>query len=258
MLLPLLSFTITTIILYLSSRSLTNNLLKLFFRITKSQPTSINLLFFLLLPGIFLHEFSHILIATILRVPTGRLSLKPEVRAPNFSKYSCDPEQSRGTSSEPKKFGSLTLGSAQIATTDPIRMTLIGTAPFIIGTIILWLILTVGFNLNLDTNLFSQISSLATLPTLTLFILSYLLFAISNTMFSSPSDLQSAGMPIILILIILGIFKLANLNIPQFIITYSINLFSLLTTIFISVFILNLLLIIPLKLIPRVTNFPKF
>ena len=55
-------------------------------------------------PGVFLHEFSHILMAEMLRVPTGELKLKPEI-----------------------KDGHLTLGSAQIAATDPLRLTLIGT-----------------------------------------------------------------------------------------------------------------------------------
>lgn len=230
----LLTFILAIIFLYLSSRSLIHHLLKLFHRITKSQSTSINLLFFLLLPGIFLHEFSHILSATLLRVPTGHLSLKPKLRF--------------GTpraSSEPPR---LILGSAQIGQADPIRLTLIGTAPFISGTLILWLILTLGLNLNL-TNL--TLSPFLNIPPLLIFFFSYLLFTISVTMFSSPSDLQAAALPVILILIVLGAFQLTNLNLPQTIITYSTNLFSLLTTIFLAVFILNLFLLIPLKLINK-------
>ncbi len=225
MLISLFIFILATLLLYFSSRSLLTHLLKLFSHLTKSKSTSLNLLFFLLLPGIFLHEFSHILSAAILQVPTGHLSLKPEL-----------------------KDNQLKLGSAQIARTDPIRLTLIGTAPFISGTLILWLILTLGLNLNL-TNL--SLSPILSTPPFLIFLFTYLLFAITNTMFSSPSDLQAAALPIILLLIIIGIFQLTSLNPPQAFFTYSTNLFSLLTTIFISVFILNLILILPLKLITK-------
>ncbi|MEA3354924.1 MAG: hypothetical protein U9Q63_00350, partial [Patescibacteria group bacterium] len=214
MLLSILIFTSSIILLYLSSRSLINQLLKLFSKITKSKTISINLLFFLLLPGIFLHEFSHILTAAILHVPTGKMTLKPMLHG-----------------SKPST-SSLQLGSAQIAHTDPIRLTLIGTAPFIFGTAILWLILTFGLNLNPTTITFTSLSALTNLSIYLLLLFGYLLFAISNTMFSSPSDLQSAGLPIILILIILGIFKLTNLNLPQSILTYITNFLSLLSIIF--------------------------
>ena len=256
MLLSLLIFIFSTILLYLSSRLLTNNLLKLFFRLTKSQSASINLLFFLLLPGIFLHEFSHILTATILRVPTGRLSLKPKLKKRSVLaewqdqtlKDSSDTSHLKKVSSKPSV---LQLGSAQIASADPIRMTLIGTAPFISGTIILWLILTIGLNLNITAITITSIANLTNLSIYLLLLFGYLLFAISNTMFSSPSDLQSAGMPIILILIILGIFQLTNLNIPQFITTYTTNLLSLLSIIFFLTLILNLIILFPIKLLTK-------
>ncbi len=70
-------------------------------------------------------------------------------------------------------------------------------------------------------------------------------------MFSSPSDLQSAALPIILILIILGIFQLTHLNLPSIFITYSSNLLILLSTIFFIVLILNLILLAPIKILLR-------
>jgi len=109
MLLSLLAFSLAALALFFSSQAL---LSRLFRRLP------LNLVFFLLLPGIFLHEFSHILMAEILRVKTGELKLKPEIVN-----------------------GHLTLGSAQIALTDPFRLTLIGIAPFIAGTASLWLLL---------------------------------------------------------------------------------------------------------------------
>jgi hypothetical protein len=228
MFISLLSFVSITLLLYLSSRALTTHLLKLFTRLSKSQDTSINLLFFLLLPGIFLHEFSHTLSAALLQVQTGHLSLKPELIN-----------------------NRLRLGSAQIAHTDPLRLTLIGTAPFITGTLSLWLILNLGLNLNPATFTLTSLTTLAHLPLYLLILFGYLLFTISNTMFSSPSDLQSAAFPVILILIILGLFKLTNLNIPSSFINYSSNFLILLTTTFSIVLALNLIILIPLKLFLR-------
>jgi hypothetical protein len=212
MILALLAFVAAAATLFLSSRALIHRLIRLL---------PVDLLFFLLLPGTLLHELSHLLTAEILQVPTGHISLSPHL----------DKEQLR-------------LGSAQIGLTDPIRLTLIGAAPFVTGTIALWLILVVGLGLNL---------SHLTLPVFNYWhiLFYYLIFAISNTMFSSPSDLQAAALPIVLLLIILGLFQLTNLNIPVSLIGLTTNLFWLLALIFALVLILNLLLLLPLRLLRR-------
>ena len=233
MLLSLLFFIISITLLYLSSHSLIKNLIKFFYRLFHSRHTSINLLFFLLLPGIFLHEFSHILSAELLQVRTGHLSLTPHF-----------------------KDNQLRLGSAQIAKTDPIRLTLIGTAPFLTGTIALWLILKLGLHLSPSilniTNFLPQLTlAFKQISFLPLLLLTYLLFSISNTMFSSPSDLQSAGLPIILFLIIFGVIQLTNFSLPTSIISSIINLFFLLGTIFTLILLLNLIILLPLKLANR-------
>lgn len=202
MFLSLLSFIISTVALFLSSQTLLSHLYRLF--------KNINLIFFLLLPGIFLHEFSHILSAQLLQVKTGALNLKPEF-----------------------KDGRLTLGSAQIAQTDPFRLTLIGLAPFIAGVAVLWLL--IKFN----PGGWWQI------------LFWYLEFTVANTLFSSPSDLQSAGIPLILILILLGVFKLTNLNLPITLLPYLTNFFSSLVAIFGYTLIINLILLLPLKLFSK-------
>jgi len=233
MLLSLFLFILTLTLLYLSSHSLIIHLIKIFYRLTHSHETAVNLLFFLLLPGVFLHEFSHIITAELLQVPTGHLSFKPHF-----------------------KNGQLLLGSAQIASTDPFRLTLIGTAPFLTGTFTLWALLKIALHLsvsqlnlaNFIPQILFSINQLSFLPLLLIF---YLLFSISNTMFSSPSDLQATGLPIILLLIILGTFKLANLTIPPSTLISLTNLFLLLTTIFTLTLLFNLLLLLPLKFINR-------
>lgn len=198
MLLSLLAFIISAIFLFLSSQALLSRLFRLL---------PLNLLFFILLPGIFLHEFSHVLAAEFLQVRTGALNLKPEL-----------------------KDGHLTLGSAQIAQTDPFRLTLIGTAPFIAGVAVLWLL--IKFNPGGSWQI----------------LFWYLEFTVANTLFSSPSDLQSAGIPLILVLILLGVFKLTNLNLPISLLPFLANSFSSLAAIFAYTLVINLVLLLPLKL----------
>lgn len=202
MLLSLLAFIISAVALFLSSQALLSRL----YRLVKS----INLIFFLLLPGIFLHEFSHILSAELLQVRTGALNLKPEF-----------------------KDGRLTLGSAQIAQTDPFRLTLIGAAPFIAGVAVLWLL--IKFN----PGGWWQI------------LFWYLEFTVANTLFSSPSDLQSAGIPLVLVLILLGVFQLTNINLPVSLLPFLTNSFSALAAIFGYTLIINLVLLLPLRLFSK-------
>lgn len=202
MFLSLLAFIMSAIFLFLSSQALISRL----YRLVKN----INLIFFLLLPGIFLHEFSHILSAELLQVRTGALNLKPEF-----------------------KDGHLTLGSAQIAQTDPFRLTLIGTAPFIAGVAVLWLL--IKFN----PGGWWQI------------LFWYLEFTVANTLFSSPSDLQSAGIPLVLVLILLGVFKLTNLNLPVSLLPFLANSFSALASVFAYTLVINLVLLLPLKLFSK-------
>lgn len=201
MLLSLLAFIISAVVLFLSSQVLMS-------RLCRFLP--LNLLFFLLLPGIFLHEFSHILSAELLQVRTGALNLKPEL-----------------------KDGHLSLGSAQVAQTDPFRLTLIGTAPFISGVAVLWLLI------KFSPGGWWQI------------LFWYLEFTVANTLFSSPSDLQSAGIPLILVLLLLGVFKLTNLNLPPAFLPYLSSFFSSLASVFAYTLVINLILLLPLKLFSK-------
>ena len=218
MIISLLLFILSAIFLFLSSQALLSRLFRLL---------PLNLLFFILLPGIFLHELSHILMAEILGVRTGELKLRPEL-----------------------KDNHLSLGSAQIAQTDPFRLTIIGLAPFVTGIAVLWLILKFGLNINIEN---FKIWSLIENWNLKIVNLGfgYLIFAIANTLFSSPSDLQSAGIPVILVLLLLGIFQLAHLSLPIALLPYLTNFFSSLATIFAYTLIINFALLIPLKLFSK-------
>lgn len=69
---------------------------------------------FLFLPGTFIHELSHFLMAKILFVPVGKFNLIPKTINNEFQ-----------------------LGSVTIAKTDLVRGTLIGLAPFLVGSFLL-------------------------------------------------------------------------------------------------------------------------
>jgi hypothetical protein len=125
------------------------------------------------LPGVFLHELSHYLMAKSLRVPTGRFSVIPQ----------------------PLPDGRLMLGYVETAKSDILRDSLIGAAPLIAGTVfvayvavyrldmrVLWDVLRNG-----QFNLFWM--GIRALPYAENFFLwFYLAFAVSSTMLPSQSD----------------------------------------------------------------------
>lgn len=138
-------------LLYFLSRWLTQTLYTFFLLIFNIRSIAISLVTLLLFPGTVIHELSHLFVAEILGVRTGKLTLAPEeIRETNVK-----------------------AGSVAIAATDPIRRALIGIAP-----------------------VFTGIASLAALSyfirqnVLISAVYYYLLFAISNSMFSSKQDLK--------------------------------------------------------------------
>ncbi len=144
-----------------------------FLILTRNAQLTMGIFQFIFLPGVFLHEGSHYVMAKILRVPTGRFSILPQ----------------------PLADGRLRLGYVETAKADSLRDSLIGAAPLIIGTIfvayvsiyrlemrVLWDVLRDGkFNL-----FWMGIRALPNAPDFYLWF--YLTFAVSSTMMPSDSD----------------------------------------------------------------------
>lgn len=144
-----------------------------FLILTRNAQLTMGIFQFIFLPGVFLHEASHFLMAKILRVPTGRFSLLPE----------------------PLPDGRLRMGYVETAHADIVRDSLIGAAPLIIGTIfvayvsiyqlemrVLWDVLRNG-----QLDLFWM--GVRALPRVQDFYLwFYLTFVVSSTMMPSESD----------------------------------------------------------------------
>ncbi len=148
--------------------------------LTRNTQLTIGLFSFLFFPGVFLHELSHFLMAKVLRVRTGKISLIPRTL----------PD------------GRLQMGYVETVSSDIIRDSFIGLAPLIAGT--LFLAYAGIYQLQIQTlwNVLQngQIAlfwmGLGLLPKAQDFFLwFYLTFAISSTMMPSESD-RHAWLPL--------------------------------------------------------------
>lgn len=156
-------------ILFFLSRKLVNQIYLILITLTGSKKLSMHLLSIIFLPGTLIHELSHLVMATILAVPAGKLTVVPEFD-----------EQ-----------GNIRAGSVRIGKTDIFRGTLIGLAPVIVGLALFITVSYLGQVVYSSQDLFSYISqSINDKPRLVL--LTLLFFQIGNTMFTSKSDLRDA------------------------------------------------------------------
>ena len=149
-------------------------LLSRFISKTFSGFMSTNFLSLIFLPGIVVHELSHLFVAAILFVPVGEMEFIP------------------------KRIGdSVKLGSVGIGKTDPVRRALIGFAPIFVGLLIVvggvyLASVNISFFQNMNPYFFAG----------AILFIAYLLFAVSNTMFSSSRDMEGTVEILVAILII--------------------------------------------------------
>ncbi len=178
------------IVLLLLSRALTQSMYALFLLIFRFKPIALSLSTVLLFPGTVIHELSHLFVAEILGVRTGRLTLVPE------------PIQGEEE---------IRTGSVMVAHTDPFRRYAIGLAPVFVGLLVLT---AIAYWLPTFTqSVFQSGAPLASNPnTYYLLGLGYLLFAISNSMFSSPEDLKGFIPFAITLALLIGAAYLAGLR----------------------------------------------
>lgn len=144
-----------------------------FLILTRDGTLTMGIFSLIFLPGVFLHELSHFLMAKLLRVPTGRFSILPR----------------------PLPDGRLQLGYVETARADIVRDSLIGAAPLIAGTIVVAYVAIYRLDMRVlwDTLRNGQFSlfwmGVSALPRVNDFYLwFYLTFAISSTMTPSESD----------------------------------------------------------------------
>jgi len=134
-------------------------------------------------PGVLLHEMSHFLMAAVLGVRTGEINLFPRF------------------DEDINKQGSTALGSVQVARSDVFRGSLIGAAPFITGSLVLYFMVTkYFFDFKLNGTMYKVTWSLDNNQPILTAIMLYLIFVFGNTMFSSKEDTRS--WPLIVILMV--------------------------------------------------------
>ncbi|HSH01471.1 MAG TPA: hypothetical protein VLL52_03060 [Anaerolineae bacterium] len=167
--------------------------------ITKRHDWAFILYALVFFPGVVIHELSHWLMANLLGVRTGQISVIPQI----------------------KENGGVQFGYVEYYRTkglDPVRESLIGGAPLISGTIITLLIAFQVFNVDdlglaIRQNDLAATSSLInqTFQTNDFLVWLYLLFAVSNAMMPSPSDRRAwpaFGITLAVLAVILYLFDL--------------------------------------------------
>ena len=172
------SFLVELVLLYLISRQTTKELFT-FFRKFFSDSIVFVLITLIFLPGTIIHELAHYFMAIILFLNVREISVLPEFQK-NYIK----------------------LGKVVYEKKDIVRGILVGIAPIFAGLFIFWLLSLVKIFPN--SNIFITIG------------LSYLIFVISTTMFSSKQDLVDIAFIIPILLCIGAIIFIFNINLAGF------------------------------------------
>jgi hypothetical protein len=155
------------------------------YAVTGNPGCAVRALFLILLPGVLLHEASHWLVANLIGVRTGKVSIGlGKMRGKHFS-----------------------LGSVTVEKTDPLRESLIGIAPFVFGILAVWTLMGFGFDL-WSPHSVAQVWTVlsATFGDPLTWVALYVVFAVSTSMIPSESDREPWG---VIIAIFAGIGALA-------------------------------------------------
>lgn len=190
------------LLLFLLSRQITISL-SLFLQYTKfNQKIIILFIAIFFLPGTLVHELAHWIMAKLLIVPTGAISLIPHLQG-----------------------NSIRMGSVVVAKVDKLRQLLIGLAPILIGLAILF------------CSFYFLLPYLPSFSYLFMCLFVYLIFVISNSMFSSKKDLEGSLLLLCILVLLLSIWYLIQ---PQVLINLLYYLLYLLplTSIHLAIFYL--------------------
>ncbi len=180
-------FLVGVIGLAILQRKLHIEIQSVLFLITRHLDLTLAIFSILFLPGVLLHELSHYLMAYLLRVPVGRISIIPQ--------------------SLPD--GRLRMGYVETAATDFLRDALIGAAPLITGSLFVAYVGLVHLNFASFWQQFSSAEISSSFPIFfqvtnqpDFWIWFYVIFVVSSTMFPSASD-RRGWSPILLMVSVL-------------------------------------------------------
>lgn len=184
---PLLGLAVTLALLLLVERWIHRHLQGTMMLLTGDREIAVILYALPLMPGILLHETSHALMAKLLGVRVGRVSVRPKLADRRIQ-----------------------LGFVPVEETDAVRASLIGLAPLLTGSGVILLIgysffgiggLHEAFVDGAWTSLITHFGGMVKTPDVWLW--AYLIFAVSNTMLPSQSD-REPWTPIVLFLLLLA------------------------------------------------------
>lgn len=165
--------------------------------ISNNSETAVMLYYFVMLPGVLVHEAGHWIVAKVLMVRVKKVRIWPEAQ--------------RG--------GTIRLGLVETVKTDPVRGTLIGLGPLVAGVAVVLLISTKVMNASaffdsLATGdlrtIGAGISQLTATPDFFLWL--YLLFSVSNAMMPSTADRQSWPIVGLGLAAVVGVMLLMDLS----------------------------------------------
>ena len=177
---PLVGSLLLLLVLAWFSRQISLHIQFPFYSLTRSQNSATLAIFLLFLPGVIIHEGAHWAVARLLGLKTGKFRVWPKRQG----KY-------------------IGLGSVSVESRDPIRDSLVGVAPLIVGTILVTLIGRMIFDTPLVSGLLAEgnwlgavIAFRQELNRPSGLIWAYLLFTIANAMMPSASDREPV-MPVL-------------------------------------------------------------
>jgi hypothetical protein len=183
-------FILILVPLILLQRLLHREIQAVFLILTRDARLTMGIFAVLFLPGVFLHELSHFVMAKILRVRTGKFSIFPQ--------------------SLPD--GRLQLGYVETARADVVRDSLIGAAPLIVGTLFVAYVAIYHLQMRVLWDAFRNgqfelfwlgVRALPQAPDFYLWF--YLAFAVSSTMMPSESDRHAWLELVISVVVLFGL-----------------------------------------------------
>lgn len=216
---------ILLLILYFFQRAIVRHFSLVSFLLLGKSSFAVYFYFLFFLPGVIFHELAHLFTASLLGVPTGRLTIFPHKNEKGW-----------------------TLGQVASAETDILRSSLIGLAPLIIGSASLVFIVNFGLEIKDLTNLANLIVSWKTILWL------YLMLTFTNTMFLSEEDRSSIwAFPSLLVILFFFVWTMGWVGL----LTAAENIFlqrivSPLVLSFSLTVMVDLLFILPLVLVTEV------
>lgn len=176
--LPYLLLVAELFLLFVLSRLVITAIARLLYRATRSHSMKVKLFAFLFLPGTFVHEMAHLLMALILLVPVGKMELVPQVDGAQVK-----------------------LGSVEIGKTDPVRHVLIGVSPVLFGIAVI----------------VAAAVYIPLLPVSFIWhyvVIGYIVFEVGNTMFASRRDLEGTIELAATIAVIVLLFFITGIRLP--------------------------------------------